>query len=136
MSILNDKINERVAEALLEVEKHTAQVAAGLTQFNNGVRLTGARPLPVNSHGRLWGGSGRLVGWSVYAKGGPVEVLVRDSRVGGAGDPLGGFNLVDGGSSSSWMGPGGVSFGEGIFLDVQSGALTALRGTLWIGAVD
>lgn len=136
MGMLDNKINERVAEALLEVQKHTAQVAAGLTQFNNGVRLTGARPLPVNTHGRLWGGSGRLVGWSVYAKGGPVEVLVRDSRVGGAGDPLSGFNLVDGEESAIWLGPGGVSFGEGIFLDLQAGALTALRGSLWIGAVD
>jgi hypothetical protein len=133
---LNDKINERVAEALLEVEKHSSIIASGLTQFNRGQRLTGARSLPVTAHGRLWGGLGRVVGWSVYAKGGPVEVLIRDSRVSADGDVIGGFNLVDGEESTQWMGPGGVSFGEGVFLDVQAGALANLRGAVWIGAVD
>jgi hypothetical protein len=136
MGLITDKIDERIAEALLEVQKHTADVAAGLAQWNNGQRLTGARPIDASRHPRLWGGSGRLVGWSVYAKGGPVELLIRDSRVSGAGDPLAGINLVDGGNSVHWLGPGGVSFGEGLYLEVQSGSLTALKGTIWLGAVD
>jgi hypothetical protein len=136
MGIITDKINERVAEALLEVEKQTAAVAAGLAQWQNGNRLTGARPIDASKHPRLWGGSGRLVGWSLYAKGGPVELLIRDGRDAGTGDPLGGISLVDGGNSVHWLGPGGVSFGEGVYLDVQSGNFTALRGSVWLGAVD
>lgn len=136
MGIISDKVNERLAEVLLEVERHTAVVAAGLTQFNNGQRLTGARPIDASRHPRLWGGQGRLVGWSLYAKGGPVELLIRDGRDAGTGDPLGGVNLLDGGNSVHWLGPGGVSFGEGVYLDVQSGAFAALRGSVWLGAVD
>lgn len=131
---LSDKINDHLAEALTEVQLRSAEIAAGLAQWQNGNRLTAARPLQVNGHPRLWGGSGRLVGWSVYAKGGPVEVLIRDSRVTGAGDVLGGFNLVDGEGDKLWLGPGGVSFGEGIFLE-KTGA-GALQGALWLGAVD
>jgi hypothetical protein len=143
VSILNDKIDQRVAEALLEVQKHTAQVAAGLAQFNNGIRLEGARPRDASAHQRIWGGIGRLVGWSLYAKGGPVELLIRDARVSGTGDPLAGINLADGASSVHWLGPGGVGFGDGVYLDVQGADATSiaasfakLRGTIWLGAVD
>lgn len=137
MSILSDKIDGRLAEVLLEVQQHSAAIAAGLAQYQNGMRLNGARPMDASRHPRLWGGEGRLVGWSLYAKGGPVELLIRDSRVAGAGDPLAGINLAtDGASSVHWLGPGGVSFGEGVYLEVQSGNFTALRGSVWLGAVD
>lgn len=131
---ISDKIAEKIAEALLEVEKHTAEVAVGLAQWQNGNRLTGARPLSASAHPRLYGGSGRLVGWSLFASGGPVTVLVRDSRVTGDGDVLAAFSLVDGEDAQQWMGPGGISFGEGIFLE-KTGA-GALVGSVWIGAVD
>lgn len=136
MGIITDKVNERVTEALLEIEQHSAQVAAGLAQWQNGMRLRGARPIDASRHPRLWGGEGRLVGWSLYAKGGPVELLIRDARVAGTGDPLAGFNLADGEDTTQWLGPGGVSFGDGVYLDVQNGNFTNLRGSVWIGAVD
>jgi hypothetical protein len=136
MGIISDKINAEVAEALLEVHKSTAQVAAGLAQWQNGNRLTGARPLQINGHGRLWGGSGRLVGWSIVSIGGPVTILIRDSRAAGNGDVLAVLDVVDTESETQWFGPGGISFGEGVFLDVQSGSLATLKGSVWLGAVD
>ena len=131
---LSDKLNERIAEAVLQVEKHAAEVAVGLAQWQNGNRLTGARPLSASDHPRRWGGAGRLVGWSLYAKGGAVTVLMRDSRVAGDGDVLAAFSLADGEDAQLWMGPGGVSFGEGLYLD-KTGA-GSLVGSVWIGAVD
>jgi hypothetical protein len=129
---LSDKLNEKVAEALLEVEKQTAAVALGLAQWQNGARLTGARPLQVAGPSqRLWGGSGRLVGWSLFAANGPVTVLIRDSRVAGDGDVLAAFALADGEDAQQWMGPTGVSFGEGLFVE-KTGA-GALVGSVWTG---
>jgi hypothetical protein len=136
MGIINDKIDGRLGEALLEVQQHSALIAAGLAQFQNGQRLRGARPLQINGHGRLWGGAGRLVGWSIVSIGGPVTILIRDSTVAGAGDVLAVIDVVDTESETQWFGPGGISFGEGVFLDVQAGSLTTLKGSVWIGAVD
>lgn len=136
MGIIDNKINERVAEALLEVQRHTAEVAAGLAQWQNGNRLNAARPLQINGHGRLWGGRGRLVGWSVIADAGPVRVFVRDGREAGNGDVLAVIDLQATESETVWLGPGGISAGEGVFLDLQSGSLAALKGSIWLGAVD
>lgn len=129
---LGDRINDQVAEALLKVEQHSAEVASGLALFNNGQRLTAARPMNVTAK-RVWGGSGRLVGWSVKATGGPVTVLVRDSRD-SEGQVLAVIDLLDTESETVSLGTAGVSFGEGIYLD-RSGAGT-LIGSVWLGGHD
>lgn len=129
---LSDKLNEKIADALLEVEKQTAAVAVGLAQWQNGMRLTGSRSLQLTGGSqRLWGGSGRLVGWSLFAKGGSCEVVIRDSRVADAGDVLAAFTLVDGEDAQHWMGPTGVSFGEGLYIE-ETGA-GVLVGAIWTG---
>lgn len=135
MGIITDKINDRVAEALLQIEKHAAEVATGLAQWQNGNRLTGARPLTIGGHPRLWGAGGRLVGWSVYADGGPVTVLVRDTREADSGDVLAVIRLESGQDSQQWTGPTGVSFGWGLYLQQVAGA-GKLVGSVWLGAVD
>lgn len=132
MGILGDKIDEKVTNALLASERHMAEIAVGLAAFQNGHRITAARSLPVNV-ARAWGGSGRVVGWSVKATGGPVTVYLRDSRD-VEGQVLAVIDLTDGQHETVSLAPGGVSFGEGLFLD-KTGAGT-LAGAVWLGAVD
>jgi len=127
---ISDKISERIADALLEVEKHTAEVAVGLAKWRNGQMLTGARALNAADHARRWGGSGRLLGWSVKATGGAVQTLIRDGRASGDGDIIAIIDLVDGESETIPLGPDGISFGEGLYLD-KTGA-GSLIGAVWI----
>ncbi len=116
----------------MELQHIGAKIAAGLTETHNGLRLTGARFHDV-SRRLVSTGSGRLVGWSVRATGGPVTVLLRNGRD-SAGDVMALIDLVDTESDTQWFGPGGIAFPEALFLD-QTGTGT-LTGALWLGAVD
>ena len=81
----------------------------------------------------VWAGPGRLVGWSLTATTNDVTVTLRDSRD-TTGDPIATIVVKAGSDAQQWAGPGGVSFGEGLYADV-SGAGT-LTGAVWLGAVD
>jgi hypothetical protein len=127
---------ENIQAALLaipmELQRITHELQAGLAEFHNGTRLTAARYVPT-TRALAWGGSGRLVGWSVRATGGPVTVLLRDGRD-SSGDVLAVIDLVDGEHETVSIGAGGIAFPEALFLD-RSGA-GVLDGAVWIGAVD
>lgn len=133
MSKIEEKLTEALAHIVTAVTQQTAKLEAGLAEFQNGNRLTGARPIPAGYRAMANNGPGRLVGWSVFADGGTVELHIRDGRDADA-DPIASLNLADGESSTVWMGPGGVSFGEALFLD-RSGTGT-LAGSIYLGAVD
>lgn len=133
---LTEKLVDVLSRLESSLERDRDLIAASLAETQNAVRLRGARALPAPGAGGrplLWSGSGRLVGWSLTATGGPVTVTLTDSRD-GAGDPIASIAIADGGDSTVWAGPGGVSFGEGLFATV-TGAGT-LGGAFWIGAVD
>jgi hypothetical protein len=133
-------MTENVQAALLslpmELERMGAKMSAGLAEFHNGSRLTAARYVDV-SRRLVSTGSGRLVGWSVrnaHASA-VLTVNVRNSRD-ASGDVVATLSLLAGEDSTVWLGPGGVDFGEALFLDVTGDGAGSLLGSVWLGAVD
>lgn len=122
-------IEHLVAALALEGDKLRSEWQAGMTQFANGLKVAGARPLPIQRN-LGWGGPGRLVGWSVKATGGPVTLLMRDSHAAADGDIIAVIDLVDTENETIWLGESGVSFGEALYLE-RTGAGT-LIGSVWI----
>ena len=132
---LSEKLLDVLTRVDATLEQDRAVLQAALTLTQNATRLRGARPVPAGDDGRplLWAGPGRLVGWSLTATGGAAPVVLRDSRDAG-GDPVASITLAAGESTALWAGPGGVSFGEGLFADIT--AAGTLTGAVWLGAVD
>lgn len=130
-------MTENVQAALLslpmELDRIGAKVAAGLGEFHNGQRITAARYVDVGRR-LVSTGSGRLVGWSVRNAHATdtVTVTVRNSRD-ASGDVMATFALDAGEDSTVWLGPGGVDFGEALYLEVDGGQLV---GAVWLGVVD
>lgn len=133
-----DKIAAAIAAIPLELERVRDELTEGLQQFHNGVPLQGARYVPVGATGRTmaWGGSGRLVGWSLRATGGPVTVVIRDARNLDSGDPFAYIELTDASSSNLWFGPGGISFVEGLYVQQVAPGAGVVQGAVYLGAVD
>jgi hypothetical protein len=134
MGKIESKLEELVADGMLQLTQRTTELAAGMQQFHASNRLTGARAIAAGDRTLAWTGSCRLVGWSVMATGGPVTLLIRDSRYPGDGDVLAVVDLADGDTESRWMGPGGVTVGEALTLE-RAGA-GRLVGSVYLGAVD
>lgn len=128
-----ETLADRMAE---EGARVRATIEAGLTQTKDAQRLSGARPVPmanVTASRLLWGGPTRVVGWNLYAAGGPVRLLLHDGRDTGA-DVIGVIDLATFEHDAAWFGPGGISLGEALFGEiVGTGTLT---GAVYLGAVD
>lgn len=129
---MTENIQAALLSLPLELQRMSAELQAGLAQSHAGNRLTGARPVDVTRR-LAWGGPGRLVGWSIRADVGAVTLTLRNGRD-STGEVLGTVELATDQSHTVWMGPGGVDFGEALFLDV-TGAGT-LVGAVYLGAVD
>ncbi len=132
--------SENVQAAILalpmELERIGARMTAGLAEFHNGQRLTAARYVDVGRR-LVSTGSGRLVGWSMRNAHATdsLTVTVRNSRD-ASGDVVATLGLGGGQGSTVWLGPGGVDFGEALFLDVTGAGAGSLTGSVWLGAVD
>lgn len=136
-------MTENVQAALLalpmELDRIAGQMASGLSEFHNGNRVTAARYADVTRR-QVSNGRGRLVGWSMRNSHAtdPLTVTIRDSRD-AAGDVMATFTLAAGAGSTHQLGVAGVSFGEGLFLDVTGPAAAvagSLVGAVWLGVVD
>ncbi|WP_154793305.1 hypothetical protein [Occultella kanbiaonis] len=136
---MKDTISDRIAATLaaipLELERVKSELATGLQAFAGNTALQGARVLPVGPTGRplAWAGPGRLVGWSVRAGEAAAALTLRDSRQAGEGDVVAVLDVPAGESATVWLGPGGVSITEGLYVET-AGDVTA--GAVWLGAVD
>jgi len=133
---LNDVIVAKLEQIVTGLERQREGLRAALVETNNAIRLRAARPVNVSSAGGrvlIWAGPGRLVGWSLRATTNDVTVDLRDSRD-DAGDPIASVVIPTGQSRELWAGPGGVSFGEGLYLDATGAGV--LTGSVWLGAVD
>lgn len=135
----DDKLLAAIEALPLAFERMSAELSEGLQPFHQGVPLQGARYVPVGVTGSAalaWAGTGRLAGWSLRATGGPVSIVVRDSRMSG-GDIIACVELAAEASETIWLG-GGVSFIEGLYVQtVAGGAGTGvIQGALYVGAVD
>ena len=129
---LEAQLLANLAAIPLELEHVRGTLAAGLAESVEGNRLTGARPV-VAGRPLVWGGSGRLVGWSLRATGGPVTVTLRDSHD-ATGDIVAVVNIADATSQSFGVPGAGVSFGEA--LNATASGAGVLEGAWWLGAVD
>jgi hypothetical protein len=128
---LIEKLTGTVVE---ESAKIRVALEEGFRGSLRGTRLTGALPRPVQANAANYVAPGRLVGWSIRATVGEVVLNLYD---GPAADParfLAAVDLPVGGSQSVWLGPGGVSFVDGVYVEVTGGGTPV--GALWIGAVD
>jgi hypothetical protein len=130
-----DKLGDRVVE---EGARVRAVIESGLTATNTANRLRGARAIPIDGRALAvgWGAQGTLMGWSLRNTGASnVTVNFRDGRS-TDGDLIGTVIL---GQNSAWMiqtawfGPGGVSFGEALFIEVTGGTIA---GSAYIRAHD
>lgn len=130
---LSEKLLDTLHRLDASLERRDAGMQAALSETQNAIRLRGARAVPAGDVGRplLWAGPGRLVGWSLTAVGGPAVVTLRDGRD-TTGDPIASIAIDQDGTAQLWAGPGGVSFGEGLYADVNGN----VTGAVWLGAVD
>jgi hypothetical protein len=132
--VFDHLIEKLTGTVVQEAEKTRLTLEAGFSSSLRGTRLSGALPRPVQPNASAYTAGGRLVGWSIRATGGEVVLNLYD---GPAADParfVAAVDLPTGGSQSQWMGPGGISFVEGLYVE-STGAGTPI-GALWIGAVD
>jgi hypothetical protein len=135
---VDDKVGEKLGHIATAIEadgeKTRLAFAQAMADSMRGIRIDGALPRTLFANAQVYVAGGRLVGWSVRANGGEVILDLYD---GTAADPnryLGAIDLASGASQTVWMGPGGVSFVDGLYV-AASGAGTPL-GSVWIGAVD
>lgn len=128
-----EKLAERLEGAILEVR---SRFQAGLTETTNALRVTGGRALPLygTASQLVSNGRGRVTGWSLRETGGtnPAVVRLRSGRDSG-GELI--FTItVPAGQSSNVCAPApGISYGDGVYVEVVSGVL---EGSVLVGAVD
>jgi hypothetical protein len=127
-----EKIADKLGELFaLQEERTRTQIAAGLVETRNALRLRGARSVPVAGSQLVNGGPGRLTGWSLRAAAGaPADVTFRDSRD-AFGDPVAVVTIPAGATSNHAL--PGVSVTEALYIDVTAGAVS---GSVHLGAVD
>ena len=144
MSIVQ-KTLEKIADAVVrEGELSRAELRAGFQQTSGAVRLEGARPIQINMttpvSQLLWGGTGRLLGWTLRNGGGAGNIAV-DFR-NGRDDSADLLATVSIGSNSAWqqgtvwLGPSGVSITDALWIDPNPTGGATLIGCVYIGAVD
>jgi len=134
----DDKIAAAIASIPLELEKIKDELAVGMREFHNGIALQGARYVTVGANGGrslACASSGRLVGWSLRAITGAVTVTLSDSRD-STGEIFATIELAAGASDTRWFGPGGISFGDGLYVLVSTTTGGVVQGAVWLGAVD
>lgn len=128
----NDKLQAALLSIPLELARVTQELKAGLQEFHNGNRLQAARFLDVSR--RLGSnGSGRLLGWSLYAASGDVVVRFRN---GNGGELISVAKLTGGSTSTHTLPESGVSFTEGLYFDVTGAGADSLEGAAYAGAHD
>lgn len=141
MITTNRDVVEAIQAVPVELERVAAELRAGLSQFQGSTRLQAARVVPVGAAGGrdlVSAGEGRLLGWSLRATDDHVTVALRNSR-GPSGDLIGYVELpatsTVPAAETVWFGPGGVSFTEGVYVEIVTTAGTC-QGVVYLGAVD
>lgn len=124
----------QLAEQALHLEHFLDRLRADLTTTLRSRPITGARYEPVggiDARPKASSAAGRLVGWSIATAGAAAVVRFRDG--GDTTAPLiAVVTLPANSSQTKWAGPAGVSFVDGLFVEVVG----TVEGAVWIGAVD
>lgn len=132
MSRIEDRIIAGLAQLSQEIAMNREVLKASLATSQAGQRLRGDRPVAIGVGGvRLaWAGPGRLTGWTLAnPSAAPATVRFRDSR-NDTGTPVAVVVVPAGSSRDLVAGRPGVSFGEGLFVDVVG----TVEGVAWIGS--
>lgn len=132
MGAVRENLEALMAGTSMRVEQMHAELQAGLAQFQAGLRIDGDRYVPA-SRGMLSNGSARLVGWSLRATGGAVQVTLHNGTD-ASGDVVAVLDLGTDSSSTQQLGRAGVSCPAGVFI-AKTGA-GQLVGAVHLGAVD
>jgi len=132
---IGDALIEKLTSTIVqESEKTRIALSAAFADSLRGQRITGALPRPLTANAVNNTAGGRLAGWSLRADTSTATINLYD---GPAADParyLATIELAAGSSQTEWFGPGGISFVDGLYVEVTgTGAVT---GAVWIGAVD
>jgi len=108
------------ATVALEIARLRESLTGDLSQWANGLRVKGARPLQLSRAAatpNLHNGNGQLLGWSLRvpddADAGGTVVL----RDGDAGDIVGQVAVPVGASATAWL-SAGVSVGQALYAEV------------------
>lgn len=138
--MFNDRLIAALEAIPLEFARSQSELAAQLQQFKGTIPLEGARARAADSK-ILATGYGRLVGWSVTPVGATALLAyIRDGRDAN-GDVIAVIACQPGASSTHTIcGDVGVSYTEGLFLDVVAGTVVgdparSMIGSVHIGAV-
>jgi hypothetical protein len=127
-----ERLANRLGELMaLQEERVRSQIAAGLVETRNAVRLQGSRSEMLTASRRLSGGDARLVGWSIRADSGPASVTFYDGSAESLGDVLAVVDLIDAESETQHLG-GGVSITNGCYAQVVG----TVTGAVYFGAKD
>jgi len=132
---IGEHLVEKLTSTIVqEAEKTRIALSSAFAESLRGQRITGALPRPITPNAINYSARGRLVGWSLRVDTAAATVNLYDGPAADASRYLGTVELAAGTSSAQWLGPGGVSITDGVFVEViGTGTVT---GALWIGAVD
>jgi hypothetical protein len=126
----------------VEYMRWLSQMQSDLAESIGGITLQAARPVTLTlgtSTGSLLSGvGGRLVGWSIRESGGVNPLVIRFRNGCDNQQPIIGEAYAPAGQvAAQWM-PPGVSFTEGLYLEVVTGAglSGSLEGAVYLGAAD
>jgi hypothetical protein len=119
------------------------QMQTDMAETLGGVLLRGARPVQIGSASgattRAATSPGRLVGWSFRVSTlatDPGVVQLRDG-FDVTGDVIAVVVIPPGRDAQQWLAPGGVSFQQGLFVEVLSGAgLSVPQGAVYLGGAE
>lgn len=124
-----------------DIFRWLSQMQADVVESVGGIMLRSARVVPLTVlPSQVSASPGRLVGWSLRIPvfgANPAVVRLRDGDS-AASDLISVINLPAATSSNIWLSPGGVSFQNGLYVEVVTGGSleTAVEGTLYLGAAD
>lgn len=119
------------------------QMQTDMAETLGGVLLRAARPVQIGSAPgattRAATTPGRLVGWSLRVSTlatDPAVVQLRDG-IDVNGDLIAAIIVPPGRDAQQWMAPGGISFQNGLFVDILSGAgLSTPQGSIFLGGAE
>jgi hypothetical protein len=119
------------------------QMQTDMAETLGGVLLRGARPVQIGSANgattRAATSPGRLVGWSLRVStlaADPGVVQLRDG-IDVNGDIIAVVTIPPGRDAQQWLAPGGVSFQNGLFVEILSGAgLSVPSGAVFLGGAE
>lgn len=132
------------ATAEIDYVRWLQQMQTDLTETLGGVLLRGARPVQIGTADgatvRASTSAGRLVGWSVRVSlfaTEPGGIKLRDGQDANA-PVIAVINIPAKESVTEWMAPGGISFQNGLYVEILSGAgvSATVEGCLFLGAAE